>query len=59
MRITWAPSTEWGEDMTATSGIVRHKTRGVDGVHYAVEVGNTVIYVHESRVTSIDGEPTA
>jgi hypothetical protein len=42
--------------MTATEGTVRHMTRGEDGMHYAVDVGNTVIYVHESRVTSINGE---
>ncbi|AFI25004.1 hypothetical protein [Mycobacterium phage SWU1] len=54
MRVTWAPSADWGEDMTATSGTVRHKLRGADGLYYAVNVGNTVVYVHESRVTSIN-----
>ncbi|MBB3752575.1 hypothetical protein FHT44_005087 [Mycolicibacterium sp. BK634] len=57
MIVTWAPSAEWGETMTATSGTVRHKLRGADGITYAVNVQNTVIYVHESRVLTIDGAP--
>lgn len=48
--ITWENRGEWGEDMTATSGTVRHCIRGADGLTYAVDVGNTVIYVHASRV---------
>lgn len=51
-RVTWDLHPEWGET-GPTSGTVRHAIRGADGLTYAVNVGNTVIYVHSSRVKEV------
>ncbi|ATW60226.1 hypothetical protein SEA_PH8S_98 [Mycobacterium phage Ph8s] len=48
-KVSWTPRPEWGERGPST-GTVRHAIRGADGLSYAVNVGNTVVYVHESRL---------
>ncbi len=50
--VSWQPRTAWGEPAEPNSGTVRPAVRGADGLTYAVNVGNTVIYVHEDRLTS-------
>lgn len=54
MIVHWENHGEWGEDMTHTSGTVKHKLRGADGTSYSVKVGNTQIVVHENRVTRVE-----
>jgi hypothetical protein len=52
-RIHWTPNPEWGEPQYS-SGTVRHAVRGADGLTYAVNAGNTVIYVHSSRIAELE-----
>ncbi len=48
-RITWEPDP--ADDPPYSTGFVRHAVRGTDGsLTYAVDVDNTTIYVHSSRV---------